>query len=162
MISDHIRPYLAEELRRHGIRFGCNTHPPLSHSGAMWCCKRSFDSLEEFKRHVSLQGTFLSTRLECKRHLRETFSGDGSGQAVTGCMKEQIRYVLSEDAVVLHAERRHRAAVQEGIQELQYYFKTGAEEATAMIERLRARSRSPRRTAAPIDDDDDSSFEDTD
>ena len=163
VISECVKPYLDEELRRHGICFRCNTDPPLSHSGALWCCRRSFDSLEEFKRHVSQQGTFLSTRLELKRHLRGIFTGDGNDPVPPGCMREKLRYVLSEDAVVLHAERRRRGAVQEGIQELEEYFKAGAEEASAMIERLRARSRSPRRTAVFVaSDDDDSSSEYTD
>ena len=146
-VNEQILPYLAEELRRHGIRFRCNLDPPGSHAGALWCCKRSFDNIADFKLHVSQQWSFLSTHLECKRRLTSIISSGGDGGQITEEMREKLRYVMMEDAVLIHAARRYRDMLQEA----RNLFASAADDATAMINALRARatrSRSPRRAAA--------------
>ena len=150
-IDENLEPYLAEELRRRGIVFRCNMSPPGSREGALWCCDKSFATLRDFHRHVSEQWSFLATRLHCKRHLHSILtSGDdrGQDQPFTDHMREQLKYVLTEDAVMIQAARRHSSMLQEA----RNLFATAAEDGSAMIAQMRARtgarSRSPRRAAA--------------
>ena len=134
-VCEQIQPYLEEELRRRGIRFHCNVHPPGSHAGALWCCHRSFDNIADFKMHLSQQCSFLATRVECKKFLRAMVSSGGDDgrdqplQTMTGDMREKMRYVLQEDALVVHAAR------------------AAARDVGSMITRLRARSRSRSRSS---------------
>ena len=178
-VDVQILPYLAEELRRHGIRFHCNLDPPGSHAGALWCCKRSFDNIADFKLHVSQQWSFLSTHLECKRRLTSIISSGVDGGQIAEEMREQLRYVMMEDAVLIHAARRHRDMLQEhvllhlgksyrsttretetcmypevaaedlleGASRVQDAFAAVVQNVGNMIASIRARSRSPRRSA---------------
>ena len=149
-VDKNLEPYLAEELRRRGIVFRCNMSPPGSREGALWCCDTSFETLRDFQRHVSEQWSFLATRLHCKRHLHSILSDSGQDQPlqITDHMRGQLKYVLTEDAVMIQAARSHSSMLLEA----RNLFATAAEDASAMIAQMRARtgarSRSPRRAAA--------------
>ena len=164
-VNEHLEPFLAEELRRRGISFRCNLDPPGSHEGALWCCERTFDSLQDFKRHVTQQCSFQATRLECKRQMREAFSSSSQDTIcqVQDSMREQIRYILYEDAVLLHLGKSYRSTTREtetcmypevaaedlleGASRVQDAFAAVVQNVGNMIASIRARSRSPRRSA---------------
>ena len=171
-INRHVEPYLAEQLQALGVAFHCNLDPPGSHDGALFCCRTRFDTLKEFKRHVALQGSFHSTRIECRKQLRSLLDPTNR-EKVSDDRYEQLRYIDREDAVVRYLRMRSvcetpggsqptsctSAGRPDALRELGelYQFLSAAEtvarEGSQRIQHLqsqRTRSRSARRGAAVV------------